>query len=471
MKQERLEHDSLGEVRLAATCLWGIQTERSRHNFPLAGRPVQLPLWRAFGEVKLACARTNHALGYLTDAQVAALTRACEELRDGALDSACVVDALQGGAGTSTNMNVNEVLANRALIHLGKAPGEYAQMDPLEHVNLHQSTNDTYPTALRIAAMRELLLLDQALTALVAAFESKEHAFADVVKIGRTEMQDAVPITLGREMGAYAEALARDRWRLSKCQERLRVVNLGGGAIGTGLGAPRAYILRVVDELRKLSQLPVARADNLLEATQNQDALVECMGLLKTCASTLLKISGDLRLMSSGPECGLAELRLPPRQAGSSMMPGKVNPVIPEAVSQVALRVFAHDQTVAYAVGLSALELCQFTPLVAESFLESIRLLTQAVTVLRTHCIEGLTANRERCAAEVRSSTALATLLSQKLGYHRAAELTASARAAGLSVHQAALEYGWLSQIELDELVLPERLNQLGFLPKNSETR
>ena len=326
----------------------------------------------AFGAVKLAAARTNHELGCWEQAKFAAIEAACEEMIRGDLDRHIVVDALQGGAGTSTNMNVNEVLANRALQLLGRPLGDYHAVNPHDDINLHQSTNDTYPTALRIAAIRLLRVLQRKVVALLETFQQKEKDFANVVKIGRTELQDAVLMTLGREMSAYAEAFARDRWRIYKCEERLRVVNLGGTAIGTALGAPRQYVFRVVEQLRQITGLGLARAENLVDATQNADVFVEVSGILRTLASNLLKIGNDLRLLASGPDAGLGEIRLPARQAGSSIMPGKVNPVIPEAVGQVAMYVMGCDQMILQASSAGNLELNQFLPLVADSLLGSL---------------------------------------------------------------------------------------------------
>lgn len=352
----REESDALGTIRLSTDVLHGIHTARAISNFPLAHRPVRMELARAYGDVKLAAIRTNRELGAWADdaAKADALERAARELAEGLLDNTIVVDALQGGAGTSTNMNVNEVIANRALQLLGEAPGMYDRVSPLDDVNLHQSTNDTYPTALRLAAIRMLKILEEAVVGLQEAFQIKEQAFARIVKVGRTEMQDAVLLTLGREMGAYAEALGRDRWRIYKCEERLRVVNLGGTAVGTGLGAPRQYIFQVVEQLRELTGFGFARAENLIEATQNADVFVEVSGILKALASSLFKIANDLRLLSSGPEAGLGEIRLPTRQAGSSIMPGKVNPVIPEAVMQAAMRVFGHDAALTQACSMGS---------------------------------------------------------------------------------------------------------------------
>jgi aspartate ammonia-lyase len=344
MTDYRKEHDLLGDRDVPADALHGIHTERAIENFPLARRPVHPALIHAFGAVKLACARTNHELGRWDDARFHAIEHACQEMIEGMLDRHIVVDALQGGAGTSTNMNVNEVLANRSLQLLGRPLGDYATVDPVDDINLHQSTNDTYPTALRVAGITLLRSLEREVVALLEEFQRREKEMAGVVKIARTQLQDAVLITLGREMSAYAEAFARDRWRIYKCEERLRVVNLGGTAVGTGLAAPRQYIFRAIDHLKDVTGLGLARAENLVEATQNTDVFVEVSGILKALASNLLKISTDLRLLSSGPDAGFGEIRLPERQAGSSIMPGKVNPVIPEAASQAAMVVMGNDR-------------------------------------------------------------------------------------------------------------------------------
>jgi aspartate ammonia-lyase len=316
----RTEHDALGSLQLPADVLYGIHTARALQNFPISRRPVHDQLVRSFGLVKLACLKTNRQLGWWSDAadKADAMERACQEMSEGLLTEWIRVDALQGGAGTSTNMNVNEVLANRALQLLNQQPGSYDLISPLGDLNLHQSTNDAYPTALKLAAIVLLHKLENSLVALQEAFQEAEKRFAHVVKIGRTQLQDAVLTTLGRSMSAYAEALGRDRWRIYKCEERLRVVNLGGTAIGTGLAAPRSFVFSVVDQLRELTGLGLARAENLIEATQNTDVFVEVSGLCKTCASNLLKISTDLRLMASGPEAGLGEINLPERQAGQS---------------------------------------------------------------------------------------------------------------------------------------------------------
>lgn len=462
MKNSRIEHDFLGDVAVPAEALFGVHTVRAIENFPLAGRPVAGELVHAYGAVKLACAQINHELGFLSDDVSAAMEAACREMMAGELDAHVVVDALQGGAGTSTNMNVNEVIANRALQVMGRALGEYATVDPLDQVNLHQSTNDTYPTALRVAALTMLRDLERQVVALFESFQLKEKSFADVVKVGRTQFQDAVLTTMGRQFSAYAEAFSRDRWRIYKCQERLKVANLGGTAIGTGLAAPRDYIFRVVDRLREITGLSIARAENLVEATQNLDAFVEVSGILKACATSLIKCATDLRLMSSGPDAGFGELTLPARQAGSSIMPGKVNPVIPEAVTQAAMVVMANDATIAMAASMGSLELNAFVPIVADKLLESVRLLTNACDIFRRLCVDGVEVNRERCRMHVEGSTATVTTLVERLGYQRACEIARIARDEGRTIREVATSQNVLTNEEFDALVSPEAVTRLG---------
>jgi aspartate ammonia-lyase len=471
MTEIRRERDLLGEMDVPAGALYGVHTLRALENFPLAGRPVHRALVHAFGAVKGACAITNQRLGaWKADpAKRDAIARACAEMADGQLDQHVVVDALQGGAGTSTNMNVNEVLANRALQILGEPLGNYQRVSPLDDVNLHQSTNDTFPTAMRVAGLWLLAALEKEIVVLQEAFQQKERAFAHIVKVGRTEMQDAVLITLGREMGAYAEALTRDRWRIYKCTERLRVVNLGGTAIGTGLGAPRAFIFQVVDALAQLTGLSVARAENLVEATQNADVFAEVSGILKACAVNLLKISSDLRLLSSGPEAGLGEIKLPARQAGSSIMPGKVNPVIPEAVSQAIMLVMANDNAIAQACAAGSLELNPFLPLVAHCLLDSLDLLARAAGILCRHCVQGMTADEERCRAQVNASTAVVTALVERVGYQAASAIARKASERRCSIREVVLADGILPEHELDELTTPESVCRLGSPERGGE--
>ena len=381
---------------------------------------------------------------------------------EGRLDDAVVVDALQGGAGTSTNMNVNEVLANRTLQLLGRELGDYAAVDPHDDLNRHQSTNDTYPTALRIAAIRGLRVLERRVVALQEAFQRKEQELADVVKIARTQLQDAVLTTVGRQMSAHAEAFSRDRWRIYKCEERLRVVNLGGTAVGTGLGAPRRYIFRVVEHLKQITGLGLARAENLIDATQNADVFVEVSGILRALAVNLLKIGNDLRLLSSGPDAGLGEIQLPARQAGSSIMPGKVNPVIPEAVGQAAIAVIGYDAMIVQAVAGGNLDLSQFLPLAADALLNSLDLLARGCDLFARFCVDGLTANAATCRRHVNGSTATATALVERIGYEAAQKLAVAARRDGKSVRRLAVESGLLSEAEFDELTAPHHITRLG---------
>ena len=462
MSAYRTEHDLIGTKEVPEDALHGIYTERALENFQISLRPVNPALIHAYGAVKLACARTNHELGSWNDAKFRAIETACVEMMEGLLDAAIRVDALQGGAGTSTNMNVNEVLANRALQLLGKPLGDYQSVSPLEDINLHQSTNDTYPTALKVAGIQSLRLLQSAVIGLLEEFQRKEQAFAHIVKIGRTQLQDAVLITLGREMGAYAEAFARDRWRIYKCEERLRIVNLGGTAIGTGLGAPRQYIFRAVDQLREITRLGLARAENLVECTQNADVFVEVHGILKACATNLLKIATDLRLLSSGPDAGFGEIRLPPRQAGSSIMPGKVNPVIPEAVSQAAIVVMANDQAIAHACAMGNLELNPFLPLVADALLGSLDLLGNSCRIFREYCVAGIEADESRCRQHVEGSTASLTAMVETFGYEKTQVLAAKAKAEKKSVREIILEERLLTPERFDQLISPENVARLG---------
>ena len=464
MQKYRNETDLLGTRQIPADSLWGIHTERALENFQVSGKAVHPELVKAFGSVKLACFQTNRQLGYFPDAHKAeAIEKACIEMTEGFLNKYIVVDSLQGGAGTSTNMNVNEVIANRALELAGKEKGEYSFISPLNDVNLHQSTNDTFPTALKVAAIRMIRQLEQSVLALQEAFQAKEIEFAHVVKIGRTQLQDAVLTTLGREMGAYAEAFNRDRWRISKCEERLRVVNLGGTAIGSGLGAPRQYIFRVVDNLREITAIGLARAVNLIDNTQNADVFVEVSGMLKACAVSILKISNDLRLMASGPDAGFAEIILPEKQAGSSIMPGKVNPVIPEAAAQAAMMVMGNDVVIAQAAAGGNLELNQFMPLIAHSLLESIKLLSNVAKMLRTHCIQDLKANEDQCRRNVLNSTALITAIIPAIGYEKASEIVKNAKDDQITIRQAILNSELINEQMLNELISPESVCRLGF--------
>jgi aspartate ammonia-lyase len=460
----RTERDSLGERAIPSGSYYGIHTARAMENFPITGGTVHPALIEAYGTVKLACAVTNTSLGVwkANPAKADAIQQACGELSAGKFLNEIKLDPLQGGAGTSLNFAVNEVIANRALEILGKPFGEYAAISPLEDINLHQSTNDTFPTALKLAAILRLHQLEERLVALQEAFQEAEKKFAHVVKLGRTEMQDAVLTTLGREMSAYAEAVSRDRWRLFKCEERLRVVNLGGTAIGTGIAAPREFIFRVVDTLRDLTGIGFARAENLVDNTQNADVYVEVSGLLKTCAVNLIKISGDLRLMSSGPRGGFGEIKLPARQAGSSIMPGKINPVIPEAVTQAGTMMIGYDAALTQACAMGSLELNPFLPLISDCLLKSVDLLANAAYILTEKCVTGIEADETRCRQLLENSTAIATALLPKLGYTKSAEIAQTAVSTGKTVREIVIERSLMSESEFEQLTSAEAVTRLG---------
>jgi len=413
----RLEKDSLGEKAVPADAYWGIHTQRAMENFPVSGRRFPGRLVRAMALVKKACCLANLELGYLDRRLGQALGLACEELAEGKLADQFPLDAFQGGAGTSFNMNVNEVLANRAIEILGGRKGDYGLVHPLETVNRHQSTNDTFPTALKVAAILAFRELSQVVARLQGVCQRKEKEFAEVIKIGRTELQEAVPITLGAEFAAFAEAFARDRWRFFKAEERLRVVNLGGTAVGTGLGAPRAYIFLVIEKLRELTGLGLCRGEITLDPTANSDPFVEVSGMLKAHSVNLLKVCNDLRLLNL-----LGEIRLPAVQVGSSIMPGKVNPVILESAMQAALQVQADDFLVTEAAGRASLQINEFLPLLAQAMLGALEMLGNAGRMLTGH-LEGIEADPERCLELLVRSETLITAFLPRLGYERAGAL------------------------------------------------
>ncbi|SEM03455.1 aspartate ammonia-lyase [Streptacidiphilus jiangxiensis] len=456
----RVEHDLLGDREVPAEAYYGVHTLRAVENFPITGTPISAhtELVVALACVKQAAAQANHELGLLDRRRADAIVRACQEIRAGHLHDEFVVDVIQGGAGTSSNMNANEVVANRALELLGHPRGHYAELHPLEHVNLSQSTNDAYPTAVRIALQIGARQLRTTLTVLADAFSAKVVEFAPVVKMGRTQLQDAVPMTLGQEFGAFAVTIREDVERLGEACRLLLEINLGGTAIGTGLNAPEQYAATVCARLRDLTDLPLTTAVDLVEATWDVGAFVQLSGVLKRIAVKLSKICNDLRLLSSGPRTGLGEINLPAVQAGSSIMPGKVNPVIPEAVNQVAFRVIGHDTTVTLAAEGGQLQLNAFEPVIAHSLLDSLSLLTSACWTLTERCVTGITANADHLRHGVAHSIGTVTALNPSIGYTAATAVAAEALATGRGVRELVLERGLLSEAELDLLLSPERL-------------
>jgi len=456
----RVEHDLLGEREVPAEVYYGIQTLRALENFNITGISIfhYQSLIEALAMVKMAAAKANHELGLLPDEIAVAIITACQEIMDGRWHTHFVVDVIQGGAGTSTNMNANEVIANRALEILGHKKGEYQYCHPNNHVNLSQSTNDAYPTALKIALFRSTQKLIQVLEDLIASFEHKAEEFKDIIKIGRTQLQDAVPMTLGQEMGAYAATLNEEVERLQQNVKLFLEINLGGTAIGTGINAHPGYSEKAVRHLAQISGVPVKLAANLVEATQDTGAFVMFSSALKRLAVKLSKIASDLRLLSSGPRAGLNEINLPKMQPGSSIMPGKVNPVIPEVVNQIAYKVIGNDLTITMAAEAGQLELNVMEPVIAQSLFESIEMLKNGMLTFKFRCVDGITANRERCREMVENSISLVTALNPVLGYEVCTEISREALEKNKGVYELVLEKGLLSKEELDEYLKPENM-------------
>ena len=455
MSQTRLEHDLLGDYQVPVNAYWGVHTARAVDNFPISGVPIghYRSLIRALAIVKQAAAQANFELGELSAEINDAISKACQEVADGKFDSEFVVDAIQGGAGTSTNMNANEVIANRAIEILGGTKGDYDIVHPLNDVNKSQSTNDVYPTALKLALILEINELLKAMAHLQAAFQGKADEFKDVIKMGRTQMQDAVPMTLGQEFATFSRMTMEDIQRLQETVPLLREINLGGTAIGTGLNAPVGYAQKACSILSKLSGFDFMVAEDMVEATQDAGVFVMVSGVLKRIAVKLSKTSNDLRLLSSGPRAGLDEINLPPRQAGSSIMPGKVNPVIPEVVNQIAFAVIGNDVTVTMAAEAGQLQLNAFEPIMCRALMMSITQLRQGCYVLADACVSGITANVEKLRLSVEHSIGLVTVISPLLGYENATIVAQKALADGTSVREVVLELKLMTAAEFDELL------------------
>jgi aspartate ammonia-lyase len=445
--QTRTETDSLGSVEIPASAYWGVHTARAHENFPIARRPISVypDFIRAFACVKQAAARANLEIGALDEQRATLIDRACEEIKTGMLHDQFVVGVVQGGAGTSTNMNANEVITNRALELAGHQKGDYAFINPNDHTNRSQSTNDTYPTAIKIALAFSLTSLLDELALLADSFAAKGREFSHIIKVGRTQLQDAVPMTLGQEFNAFAVTL-------------LREVNMGATAIGTGINAAKGYKETVIKHLREITDLELETAGDLVESTSDTGVFITFSGALKRSALKLSKISNDLRLLSSGPQAGLGEINLPARQAGSSIMPGKVNPVIPEAVSQVAYSVAGADVTVSMAVEAGQLQLNAFEPIIAHSLFQSITWLERACQTLRVNCVDGITANEERLADTVSRSVTVITALAPVIGYAEAAKLAKEALATNEKVSELVVSRGLLDEAQLADILQPQKL-------------
>lgn len=457
---DRTETDSIGEVILSGDTVFGIQTARARENFPITGVRINhfAALVNALAAVKAAAAQTNHELGTLSGEKAEVIVAVCNEILAGRHHQHFVVDVIQGGAGTSTNMNANEVIANLGLAKMGHAYGDYAHLHPNDHVNRSQSTNDVYPTAIRVAILSKIEGLCAALEGLKAGFANRAVAFNDIYKVGRTQLQDAVPMTLGMEFESFAVTTGEDIDRIRQLGDLLKEVNLGGTAIGTAINTPKGYGKLAVRNLASITGFDLVQATNLIEASSDLGAFVTFSGVLKRVAVKLSKICNDLRLLSSGPRAGIGEISLPAVQAGSSIMPGKVNPVIPEVVNQVAYQVIGNDLTVTMAAEAGQFQLNAMEPVVAFNILESIRILTNAIQVLTERCIVGIEANAERCAYLLDNSLVLATSLAPHVGYDAAAGIAKMALRNGISIREAASEAGILSEAELDRILSRENI-------------
>ena len=458
----RTEIDFLGPMEVPADAYWGVQTARAIENFPITGQKISnMPnLIRALAHIKKAAASVNGELGAISSAHARAIVQACDEIVAGQFHDQFVVDVIQGGAGTSTNMNANEVIANRGLELMGFARGRYDMLHPNDHVNASQSTNDVYPTALRLAAWTGIGRLLLALAGLREAFDQKAKAFENILKIGRTQLQDAVPMTLGQEMLAYAVMLGEDEQRLSEARALMLEVNLGATAIGTGINAPAGYAKNVVDRLAQYSGVPVVASPNLVEATQDTGAFVQLSGVLKRIACKLSKIANDLRLLSSGPQAGLGDIFMPARQAGSSIMPGKVNPVIPEVVNQVAYEVIGNDLMITMASESGQLQLNAFEPVMGWALTNSIEHLTNACNTFQHHCVRGIEANTALLARRVAESVTLVTALNPIIGYEKAARIAKTVLQEGGTIAEVADRLGILKKEDVEALLVADTLTR-----------
>lgn len=460
MENFRKESDLLGELQVPANAYFGVQTQRAINNFKISGQ--LLSSYPAFiiglAQVKKAAAKTNHELGLLDAELYQQISAVCDEIIAGNLHDQFPIDMIQGGAGTSVNMNANEVIANRVLEKLGKNRGDYQFCSPNDHVNLSQSTNDAYPTAIKMALLQMNKVLVERLSAIVEAFRAKGVEFQDVLKMGRTQLQDAVPMTLGQEFEAFAATLEEDISKLNNNANLFVEVNMGATAIGTGINAPIGYAALCAKNLAEISGYPVISAPNLVEATPDTGSYVIYSSAMKRLAVKLSKICNDLRLLSSGPRAGLYEINLPPMQPGSSIMPGKVNPVIPEVVNQVCFKVIGNDLTVTFAAEAGQLQLNVMEPVLSHAIMENIQFLCNALDTLREKCVTGITANRDVCLNMVKHSIGIVTALNPYIGYKNSTAIAKEALATGKSVYNLVLEHGLLTQERLDEILDPKNM-------------
>ena len=454
----RTESDSIGTRQLPAGAYYGVQSLRGAENFPITGQRLRPEFIVSMAQIKKACAICNYNVGELDGPRRDAIVAACDEVIEGKFHRQFLCDPIQGGAGTTANMNANEVIANRAIELLGGIKGDYSLVHPNDHVNRAQSTNDVIPTAAKLTVAKLLQQAIEQVTRLRDALLDKEKDFHDVIKMGRTQMQDAVPIRMGAEFGAYSRAITRDISRLKRAMEEMYTINLGGTAIGTALNADPEYVRQLAPTLSQICNLPLEKAEDLIDGTQNLDAFAYVSAALKTCAISCSKIANDLRLMSSGPRCGFGEINLPAMQNGSSIMPGKVNPVIPEAMSQAAFCIIGNDMAITMAAEAGQLELNYAEPILYHKLFESLVVLKGAVKTFVDHCVVGITANVERCQELVDNSVGVITAICPKLGYAESADIAKAAIATGESVREVLKKKTHMSDAEIEELLDPESM-------------
>lgn len=462
----RTEKDSIGTKEVPEDVYYGVQSLRAAENFRITGLSMHPEVINSLAQIKKAAAITNCEVGLLDKKIAEAIVQACDEITEGKLHDEFIVDPIQGGAGTSINMNANEVIANRAIEILGGEKGDYSIVHPNDHVNCGQSTNDVIPTAGKITSLKLLKNAKKELERLYEALCVKAKEFDAIIKMGRTQMQDAVPIRLGQEFQAYSAAIRRDITRMETAQEEMKCLNLGGTAIGTGINADEKYLKRIVPNLAEITGMDLVQAYDLIDATQNLDPFVAVSGAVKACAVTLSKIANDFRLMSSGPRCGFAEINLPAKQNGSSIMPGKVNPVIPEVVNQVAFNIIGNDVTITMAAEAGQLELNAFEPITFYCLFQSIDTLAYAVETFVDNCVTGITANEERCKKLVENSVGIVTALSPHVGYAKAAAIAKEAINTGTSVRKLILKEGILTEAELEEILDVKGMTEPGISGK-----
>ena len=462
----RVEKDSIGTKDVPENVYYGVQSLRAAENFHITGLNMHPEIINSLAYIKKAAAITNCEAGLLDKRRTQAIVQACDEILEGKFREDFIVDPIQGGAGTSLNMNANEVIANRAIEILGGKKGDYSVVNPNDHVNCGQSTNDVIPTAGKMTSLRLLKKLKKQLLRLHSALEQKADEFDGVIKMGRTQLQDAVPIRLGQEFKAYSVAILRDLNRMDKAMDEMRTLNMGGTAVGTGLNADESYLRRIVPNLSEISGMDLVQAYDLIDATQNLDSFVAVSGAVKACAVTLSKIANDLRLMSSGPRAGFGEINLPAKQNGSSIMPGKVNPVIPEVVNQVAFNAIGNDMTITMAAEAGQLELNAFEPIIFYCLFQSIGTIAYAVNTFVDNCVIGITANETRCRYFVENSVGIITAICPYVGYQKAAEIAKEAIKTGESVRKLIIETGLLTKEQMDEIMDPVQMTEPGISGK-----